>query len=496
MTTYHTTDLSKLTSLVELEKFVARRWSAPLSECDTFEEFEQGLAKMVRRVECEVKSIDLARYDVDADVVMIDGKEMRKVLEGEPKTYASSCGPVAVARNLFRPEGGGKAVCPLELRAGIVGSWYTPALARQVGFLMGHMTSRATAEVFKEFGVNGPSQSSCDRLPKVLSETWERNREQWEDALRAEETVPSEATVVAVSLDGVLVPDRDAQQQAKVAREEAKKLGLDKKATGPAGYREVGCGTVSVYAPANDDDEKNKGPVRLDTVRYARAPEPKKKTLTSELDTELASILDVRPDLTLVALADGAEENWRYFEGPLWDKATKIVDNGHACEHLRAAMTIFYGNDSVEGRAEYERLRLLLRDKHGGVGQVISEIRRLERKLTGNPNKERRKQLRKERTYFANQRERMDYARYQALGLPIGSGVVEAACKTLVAQRLKLSGMSWRDGKQGILTIRSLQQSNRWERGWKLLAAAFRNDVARVTEHGGLRCITPYDNAA
>ena len=80
--------------------------------------------------------------------------------------------------------------------------------------------------------------------------------------------------------------------------------------------------------------------------------------------------------------------------------------------------------------------------------------------------------------YFRNNRHRMDYATHRANGLPIGSGVVEAACKTLVTQRLKRSGMRWRhDGGQAILLLRSLVQSGRFERGWDLLAAAYKRDV-------------------
>jgi hypothetical protein len=432
----------------------------------------------------------LARYDVDVEVIVVEGQEYRKVLDKEPKTYRSSSGPLPVQRNLFRPKGGGKCICPLELRAGIVGGWCTPLLARQVGFLMGHMTSKATAEVFDEFGINGPSASSCDRLPKILSTEWEKHRESWEEELRSGETIAREATLAVVSLDGVMVADKEGQQQAKAEREAAKKKGLDKKPTGPAGYREVGCGTVSLYAPGE------KGPQRLDTIRYGRAPEQKKKTLTKQLTAELDAIVGARPDLRLVALADGAEENWRYFEGPRWDKATKIVDAGHASEHLRDAMSAFYGKDSVRGRAEYERLRVILKDEPGGVDKVVATLRRLERRLPNKVSKTRREELRKERKYFTNQRDRMDYAHYQDLGLPIGSGVVEAACKTLAAQRLKLSGMSWGDGKQGILTIRSLQQSNRWGRAWPLLASAFRNDVYQVLNHGPLRAISSYEMAS
>jgi hypothetical protein len=129
----------------------------------------------------------------------------------------------------------------------------------------------------------------------------------------------------------------------------------------------------------------------------------------------------------------------------------------------------------------------ILRDQFGGVDQVITELGGLVRKMGGKRFKRRRKLLGAELTYFKNQRERMAYADYQARGLPIGSGVVEAACKTLATQRLKRSGMSWRDGKQAILTIRSLQQSNRWRAAWGLISGHFRVDVISVRKRAHLR---------
>lgn len=496
MTDYHATstiELASLQSLAGLESFLAGKRPA----LATFEDFERELGVHMRRVECEAKELELARYDVEADVIVVGGVELRRCLGKEPKTYNSASGPVTVARNLFRPATGGKSVCPLDALAGMMGSC-TPLLARQVCFLMGHMTSTETASVFKEMGIDGPSSSTCDRVPKLVGPVWETHRAAWEGALRAREEVPGEATVLACSLDGVMVPDRDAQKEAKAAREEAEKKGLSKKASGPAGYREVGCGTVTLYAPPENLESKEpeeRSPQRLDTVRYAREPEYKKLTLTAQLDAEVDAIMAARPDLLLVALADGAEENWRYFEGDRWAKAWKIVDHGHASQHLKDAMAACYG-DTVQARAEYERLRFILRDKHGGADDVIEQLDNLDRKLNRQGHPRRRKLLAKERTFFRNQRERMDYALYQELGLPIGSGVVEAACKTLATQRLKRSGMSWRNGKQPILTIRSLQQSNRWDRGWSLLAASFRRPISRVTKHGSLHCIETIKIAA
>ena len=485
MQRYHGTGPMEFDSFCALRDFVERRRDEPGS----FEDFEQELGVRMRALENDIKAEQLGRYDVDAQVIWVGGRELRRCLAKEPKTYLSASGPVTVGRNLFRPSGGGKSVCALDLRAGIVGGLCTPVLARQVSYVMGHMTSEATAALFVEFGVEGPSSSTCDRIPKVVGVVWEHNREQWEAALREQEMVPAEAAVMAVSLDGVMVPDKEAQREAKAERDKRAK-DLSKATGGPAGYREVGCGTVSLF-----DVETN----RLDTVRYGRAPEYKKKTLTEQLDAEVASILSVRPDLDLVALADGAEENWRYFDGPTWEHATKIVDHGHACQHLKKGLVAYYGAESVKGRAEYERLKIILKDEYGGVDEVITELRRFERKLRDKKrtHKKRGEILRKERKYFDNQRERMDYARYQELGLPIGSGVVEAACKTLATQRLKRSGMSWSGGKQPILTIRSLQQSDRWDRAWRLIAAEFQQTPLVVgATRGELTSLSQPDYAA
>ena len=81
--------------------------------------------------------------------------------------------------------------------------------------------------------------------------------------------------------------------------------------------------------------------------------------------------------------------------------------------------------------------------------------------------------------YFRNNRHRMGYAEAKEQGLPIGSGVVEATCKTLVTERLKRSGMRWSErGRQSILTLRALLQSNRFDSGWSLLLQTYRAEVS------------------
>lgn len=478
-----------LASFAKLEQFLeARRDPSTEEGAMSFEEFETSVSRMAHEIENEIKADELARYDVSVPKIVVQGTVFCKCLKNEKKRYMTASGPVYVERNLYRPQEGGKSICPLELRAGIAGGLYTPVMARQIAYMMGNMTSVETSRLFEELNIEGPSSSSCDRLPKLISAKWEENRETWETALREQETVPAETTIVAVSLDGVMVPDKDGQKEAKEKREEATKKNLSNQYSGPAGYREVGCGTVTMYA---EQEEQDKAPPRLETVRYGRAPEYKKQTLTEQLDAEVESILSARPDLTLVAIADGAEENWRYFNKPFYDDAVKIVDFGHACEHLREAMVAYKGKRNIEGRAEYEKLKVILREQDEGAETVIAKLTSMERKLKGKKNKTRRKLFKAELKYFENQNERMSYAEYQRRGLPIGSGVIEATCKTLATQRMKRSGMSWRDGKQAILTIRSLQQSGRWQRAWDLLADSYRQDVMHIQNHGHLQILHP-----
>ena len=88
-----------------------------------------------------------------------------------------------------------------------------------------------------------------------------------------------------------------------------------------------------------------------------------------------------------------------------------------------------------------------------------------------------------------NNLETFRYSETKDMGYPIGSGVVEAACKTLVTQRMKCSGMRWgQDGGQAILTFRGHIQSDRFERGWNLLKNEYVHDVTLPDNVVPLNC--------
>lgn len=462
----HSAAAKKLAELIQNRRQKWAELQAELSSGNDFEDYEQELHQRVMLLECELMQEELSRYDITAEEIIVE-KETYRRGRLSSETYLTAAGCVTVARHLYvgiDAKDKDKTICPLELRSGIINGFFTPRAARQGAFAMAHLTPGESESMFSEIGNMLPSRSSLDRLPKALSPHWEEHRENWEAQIRQGETVPAHANVVAISVDGVMAPIREVNKQEK-----AEEPG--KHASGPTGYKEVGCGTVSLY---------DREAARLQTVRYARMPESKKVALQQQLETEVASILALSPKLLRVHLADGAKDNWRLMKDiearlpvPL-EPPIEIVDYYHACEHLKRGCDAAWGESTVESKQYFDRLKIRLKEADDGAQLIIRVLRFQSSTAKGN----RRKRLETELTYFRNQQNRMHYPDYIRLNLPIASGVMEASCKTLVTQRMKRSGMAWaKDGGQAVLTLRSLIQSNRWHSAWKLLSADFRKSI-------------------
>ena len=159
----------------------------------------------------------------------------------------------------------------------------------------------------------------------------------------------------------------------------------------------------------------------------------------------------------LIVLGDGAVWIWN-LATKILPAATQIVDIYHAREHLHelAATLAFIVTDPQTWLAE--RLNEL---DAGDIEAIIEAA--CEYPLVGVKATDRDKAL----TYFRTNTVRMRYGHYRKLGMFIGSGAVEAGCKAVIGQRLKLSGMRWsHPGATGILTLRCQQASNQWEEIW------------------------------
>jgi len=430
-----------------------------------YERFEHELHEQINPIECEMLTEELARYDVAVEPIEVDGVTYRQALTAS-ETYLTAAGNVSLKRHLYRPTGrGSRSICPLELRAGIIGGDWTPRAARQAAFGMAHLTAAedSTAQFVELEGMR-PSRASLDRLPKALSAHWEEHRQAWENALRANENLPEQAQVIALSVDGVTV--RMQNEGGSIQRDQP-----GKHSSGPLGQREAGCATVVWYDTEGE---------RLHTVRYGRMPEHGKVILRQQIAAEASQTLAKQPNLRRVLLADGAEPNWSILAevdqacGPASQPSVPIVDFYHACDHLKEGCDAAWGESTPRSKAEFERLKILLKEDVQGVDRIMHMLKYHRGRTKGNP----RKRLETQLTYFRNQQHRMHYPAYLLDNLPIASGVMEASCKTLVTQRMKQSGMTWtKPGGQAILTLRSLIQSDRWQSAWELLRSDFTRTV-------------------
>ena len=443
-----------------------------VSSKDDFGAFERRLRERTMAVEREILAAHLKAADIDEPEVEIDGVLHRKVMRSS-QTYLTAAGEVAVERTLYRPRGSrDEATVPaLDRIIGIVEGHLTPHAAATAMYLVSELTPKGAEALLERIGTMTVSKSTLHRLPNAVRETWEADRTAFEDSLRSAIVIPPNAFSVAVSLDGVMAPMVDGRRAEKRAATEA--AGLSP--SGPAGYREVGCATVSFCDGKGD---------LISAIRMARSPEKNKLSLKEMVRAELNAVLTIRPNLRVVKLADGAEDNWTFLSEEI-RSGVEVIDFFHAVEHLSHALNVAYGEGTIEARRRLVELRHSLVEEDEGAERVIRALGYLAKKHS------KRTEIARALGYFKKHRARMSYSALKKLGLPIGSGVVEAACKTLVAQRLKRSGMRWSDdGAQAILTPRGWVQSERFDQAWALVAATYKLEVSTVAQ------IIPFQSAA
>jgi hypothetical protein len=415
----------------------------------SFEQIEAEVRSLMNQLESSILGECLEQFDIQTRHIVKGNQQYRHVLR-EEKTYLTCAGPIRVERSLYRgPEGDN--ICPLELQAGIIeGSW-TPSAARQGYYVTALLSPYQGENLFRQLDRFTPSKSALDRLSRQIGKQFEANHDSFFSELSEQITIPNDATSMSASFDGIMLPMKT--KPVKIKDEKKKTY-----------YKEAACAAVCFY---------NKMGERLSTLRFGRMPEAKKTTLKSELSQVVEHILDQNPDLTLVKVADGARDNWHYLGDTLRPgEGIEILDFYHASEHLNKAIEAAYGKNNPTGKSHYEKYRSILKHDDIGAERVIRTLKYLHKKHP------KRKQILTELNYFKNNLARMKYAELAKNNLPIGSGVTEASCKTLVTQRMKCSGMRWDiAGGQGVLTARSLIQSEWFDEGWNLLSASYKETV-------------------
>jgi hypothetical protein len=360
---------------------------------------------------------------------------------------ATLFGPVIVWRRLYEPLAPGRrSIHPLELRVGLEAGLATPALAERIGsWAADHTQRQVLARLMHDHGVPW----SCATLRKLLSSlragmAAHRHAAQVAQVLRwlqqARASTGRFQPILAVGRDGVNVPLRHGA------------------------WKEGATATVSVL------DRRGQ---RLGTVYLGQMPEAGQGALTAQLTALIRAILSQVDSqrLRLVYVSDDGYHPSDYYHRILkemhdpqrpWCPLTwiRIVDYYHACLYIQELAEALFGS-TPKGRAWGQQMRQHLKTRSDGITRVLQSATALRRQrgLWGKP-----KGYAQAYAYLKKRTHWMRYRHYSSQGLPIGSGITEAACKIVFTQRLKRSGMSWTiEGGQVILDLRVIWLSGVWD---------------------------------
>ena len=167
-----------------------------------------------------------------------------------------------------------------------------------------------------------------------------------------------------------------------------------------------------------------------------------------------------------VVMGDGAEWIWNLAEQH-FPGALQIVDLYHARQHLWDLVRRLYPSDQVGQKAWMKVHQKRLLDK-GKIERLVAAIR-----FIRSANPDLAEKIRIEADYFERNAERMRYPKFRCQHLFVGSGVIEAGCKTVIASRLKRSGMFWTiAGANAIIALRCCHLNGRFQDYWEARRAA------------------------
>ncbi len=368
----------------------------------------------------------LEHMDTDGSPIKVGGIHMTSKNKKEPKVYETSWGAVKVPRYIYQSSQGGETFCPLDQNTRIIVN-STPAFARMVSWKYAQMAAPQVEDDLRQNHGRNSSRSTLRDLADVVASIAQAKEERWVYDIPE---LPKPVTTVAIGLDG------------------ANLLYYE-------GYRIAMCGTISLY-----DDEGE----RLHTIYCAEAPEYGKQTFINRFTGEIQKVKDRFPEAVYVGVADGAADNWTFLES---FTSIHVLDFYHVSEYVAdAAEALYPGKKATQERHAWFKQKL--HDLKHDEGAAQSLRRELERATPGNNRTASMEKLMKARTYFKNHWHQMIYPEARKRNLPIGSGVTEAACKSLVKQRMCRSGMRWKEqGASMLLTLRALVcSSGQWDAFW------------------------------
>jgi hypothetical protein len=454
--------------VVDLRSRLAKLTPARTELTKVEEEVRAALDEVGR----ELMSVAFSAADIDDQEILVNGVLHGKV-DRRPATIHTTFGSLEQEQSVYGRGRGFPTVVPMEKQLGLVERVYTPKLAKLLLHLTAVTVHSEAVGLLSELGGVGVGAATVHRLPLAAMARYERDRDVIEQTVRQRSMVPTEASIMQVGLDGVMVPmegehcdprGRESKDDPDPPRHE-RRYGPGRTA-GPAvddgamgvAWHEASVATVSFF----DADGEH-----LSTIYVGRMPEEKKVTLAEMLSDEVLHALEQRPDLVPVLASDGAHGNWEILadiaarmNAEAQARTVWLLDFFHAAEHLQDACDAI---DGKGGKANVRRHELgeTLKEYPDGVDRVLQRL--------GHYRRQARTEARRDRidaviSYLQNNRHRMAYHGAIQQHLPIATGPTEAAAKCLVGTRMKRSGARFSEhGGQTVLTLRAALKSGRFD---------------------------------
>jgi len=403
-------------------------------------------------------------YEEEAPTLDIDGR-LYRWKKTSPKRFLTPFGVMVLERNLYQRDSGGPSYVPLDRQWGMDGEFATVEVREAVLFSCALVPPQETVQLLQKSALFHPSATAIQHILEETGVWLECEGEELHEAIRHDDTMPAETQVLVTSLDGVQVRlDEEGVKQGQPVD----RPGQPTNAATPTCFKRAMVGSLSLYGAPLEGEEEPMPPERLVTRYVAEMPEEKALTLKARFEAEIRHVeASLPPSVKKVLLCDGECRLWRYAEEtPLFSDYRMLVDFYHTCEHLADAAQALWGAGSPKANQWYEEYRHQLLHEEKGARAVLRSIDYYRRTRRFSPT--RCKAIDSQRTFFQRNQPRMIYAAFRQQGLPIGSGPVEAACKSLVKTRLGRSGMRWSwPGGQRVLQLRTYVKSDRWDAFWE-----------------------------
>jgi len=378
-------------------------------------------------------------------------KEMRA------KSFLSVIGTVQVRRPYYHCAHCSQGQHPVDRELGIAGLESSPGVRRMEAMLGAEMPFTPAREPMKVLaGLEVPAKAIERTAESIGTEIVRRDKREIDRAKQLVLPIVSKQTIpkMYVLMDGVQIPVVATETEGRTGRT----AGL------PARTRECKLGAVFTQTTVDQEGRPIRDP---DSTTYVGAVETADEfgyriyTEAWRRGWEWAT--------TRIVLGDGAVWIWnladQHFPG-----AVQIVDLYHARQNLWDVAALLYPHDAAAKKRWMAPMKDLL--DHGRTELLVEWLREIAVEHAGTqPGLA--EEIGRQADYFATNTHRMQYPEFREKGFFVGSGVIEAGCKSIVGVRLKQSGMFWTvRGANAIIALRCCRFNNRFEDFWAETRAA------------------------